>query len=329
MEKTKPLKKQALSPLEFINVGLGCHALCLLDEANILPLLDKDRGIALEALISKAKNSSLIHSALITLVGAKVLKVKEEKYFLTDLGESLIDNIGAILIPFKGYIQLFANQYELLHDPKQWSHSKIDYKTIADSSINFGIHHLDPVLIDLVKELHPKRTICDLGCGTAEKLVRICRAVQVSGLGFERDHKVVEESKEYTKNTSNIEVIEADITELDGVWEDVELGMISTVLHDIEPESKCISFLNSLKDHFPRMQGLIVVDIVPMSDAVPTNFPGFDYVHGLQGVSPRTYEETVELFSKSQFSIRKEISIPNMPNMFVWVLENEKSSIEK
>ena len=72
------------------------------------------------------------------------------------------------------------------------------------------------------------------------------------------------------------------------------------------------------------MQGLIVVDIVLMSNAVPTNFPGFDYVHGLQGVSPRTYEETINVFTKSQFSVRKEIAVPHMPNMFIWVLEASK-----
>jgi hypothetical protein len=321
MEKTKSKKKQLLSPHEFINIGLGCHALCVLNETNVLSELNKNNGASLQTLVTKAENSSLIRGALVTLVGAKVLKVKDQKFYLTDLGLSLIENIGAVLLPFKGYNQLFAKQYELLHNPKQWSDSEIDYQAIAESSINFGIHHLDPVLIDLVKELHPKGTICDLGCGTAEKLVKVCKAIQVSGLGFERDHKVVDESKEYTKNTPNVEVIEADITKLDGIWEDVELGIISAVLHDIEPESKCISFLNSLRDHFPRMQGLIVVDIVSMSDAVPTNFPGFDYVHGLQGVSPRTYEETMNLFTKSQFSVRKDIAVPHMPNMYIWVLE--------
>lgn len=141
------------------------------------------------------------------------------------------------------------------------------------------------------------------------------------GARCERSIGEWEESRDYIRDTSNIEVIEADITQLKGVWEDVELGLISIVLHDIEPEEKCISFLTSLKDHFPRMQGLIVVDIVSMSQAVPTNFPGFDYVHGLQGISPRTYEETIRLFAKSQLSIVREVAVPNMPNTYIWVLE--------
>ena len=40
-----------------------------------------------------------------------LLKFKNRKFYLTDLGVSLIENIGAILLPFKGYNQLFAKQY--------------------------------------------------------------------------------------------------------------------------------------------------------------------------------------------------------------------------
>lgn len=324
MEKLKLKKKQHLNPFEFINIGLGCHALCLLYEAGALSKLDKKLGISFKDLLNGSENPSLLRGALNTLVGANVLKVKDQKLYLTKLGVSLVENLGAFLIPFKGYNQLFSKQYELLHKPKNWNDSEIDYQAIAEASINFGIHDLDPILIELVKELHPKGTICDLGCGTAEKLTKICIAVQTSGLGFEKDPKVVDESEGFTQNTPHIEVVEADITNLNGIWEDVELGMISAVLHDIEPDEKCLSFLNSLKDHFPRMQCLIVVDLVSMSEKVPTVMPGFDYVHGLQGVSPRTYEETMNLFTKSQFSIRTELAVPHMPNMFIWVLESCK-----
>lgn len=321
METTKNEKKPLLSLYEFTSIGLGCHALCLLDNAGVLSELDKRNGTSLQYLISKAKNPSLIRGALATLAGANVLKIQDHKIYLTDLGVTLVENIGIISLPFKGYNQLLAKQYQLLHHPEQWSDTEIDYQAIAESSISFGIHYLDPILIELIEELHPKGTICDLGCGTAEKLTRICKKFHISGLGFERDPKVVAESKEYTKNFPNIEVVEADITKLKGVWEDVELGMISAVLHDLEPESECISFLNSLSDHFPRMQSLVVVDIVSMSEGAPSVFPGFDYVHGLQGVSPRTYEETLHVFNKSHFSLRKEIPVPYMPNMFIWVLE--------
>lgn len=54
--------------------------------------------------------------------------------------------------------------------------------------------------------------------------------------------------------------------------------------------------------------------------------PGFDYVHGLQGITPRSYEETIETFIKADFKILKELAVPNMPNTFIWVVKQNKST---
>jgi hypothetical protein len=79
--------------------------------------------------------------------------------------------------------------------------------------------------------------------------------------------------------------------------------------------------LASLQSNFPNMRFLIIVDIVSHSKMVPTIMPGFDYVHGLQGFVPRSYEQTHDVFKSSHYEIFDEIAVSNMPNTFIWSLK--------
>jgi SAM-dependent methyltransferase len=311
--------KKNTSPTEFLTIGLASHALCLIERAGILNFL-LEQKIFNQSQLKEYKNPHLLRAALVTLVHAKVLKLKNNIYNLTTLGKKLANSIGIFMLPLVGYRNLFLKQYQLLDEPDAWNDSEIDYKSIALASINFGLNDLDPILIDLITSMNPKGTICDLGCGTGEKLIKICEKTNTNGLGFEKDPKVIEAGKKFRRKKTKIEIIQADIRKLRGVWEDVEIGLISFVLHDIDDKNDCINFLNSLPVHFQRLQCLFIVDIVSLSEGLPYAMPGFDYVHGLQGITPRTYEETQNVFSESNYKFLREISIPNMENTFIWAL---------
>ncbi len=323
----KKVKKKSelvnISHLTFTVIGLACHAICLIERAGILKIL-KNRDFR-SSQLKNYRNPHLVKAALATLVGAKVLLLKDDIYALTDLGESLARNMGTIMIPFIGYRKLLAKQFELLQHPRAWKEFDIDYPAIALASIEFGLSDLDPVLMDIFKSLKPKGTICDLGCGTGEKLVRICKTLKVSGLGIEKSSQVIKKSKKFTRGCPQVEIIKGDIFNLRGVCEDIEIAMISQVYHDIHSLNQCVKFLNSLSDHFPRLRCLIIADIVSLSESLPSIMPGFDYVHGLQGVTPRSYEETIETFTKADFKVFKEVAVPNMPNTFIWVIKQNKS----
>jgi len=322
-EKKENINSTQMVYLDFIAKGLSCHALCLVKYAGVLDVLTNNGEFHVKHL-QKYKNPNLIRAALSTLVGAKILTLLNNTYCLTDLGKNLTDNIGAIILPFVGYRNLIAKQLDLLNNPSDWNESEIDYSAIALSSIEFGLHDLDPIILEIFQAIGPRGTVCDLGCGTGEKLVKICKELGCTGLGIEKDSRVIKESREFTKNCSQVEIIQGDITNLDGVWEDVDVAMISMVYHDISPSEKCIEFLSSLHKHFPRLQRLLIVDIVSMSETIPTVMPGFDYVHGLQGITPRSYEETLKTFADTNFAVLEEVSVPNMPNMFIWMLKPKR-----
>src|SRR5581483_7756710 len=136
--------------------------------------------------------------ALVTLVASKALAFSNNKFFITDLGRRLKDNISTIKLPLVGYGNLLAKQLRLANDPKDWKETDIDYLAVAMSSIGFG-SDLDSILLDLFRIIKPKGTICDLGCGTREKLLKICNAINTSGLGIERDLKVIKASQKFVK----------------------------------------------------------------------------------------------------------------------------------
>lgn len=323
-QKTESLQLLDVDCITFLTIGLSSQAICLIKRAGILDKILSEGGLRLEAL-NAFKNPPLIKAALTTLVASNVLSYSNNRYELTTLGKKLADNIDLFILPLVGYRKLFEKQYDLLDKPEMWTHSDIDYKTIAESSIGFGLKSLGPILLDVFRELNPHGTICDLGCGTGEKLKTICAALSLKGLGIEQDFEVVHSSEKSTKISECVQIIQGDITKLDEVYEEVTVAMLSFVLHDISSEVQVVDFLNSILVHFPNLQSLVIVDIVAMSESISTIMPGFDYVHGLQGIIPRTYNETIEVFLKANFTVTREVSVTDMPNTYVWVIQRNKS----
>lgn len=320
-KQEKDLEKASM---EFLSFGIACHALCLIEHANILKIL-LNKGKFRENQIKNFKNPSLMKTAFISLIGAKVAYYRDKNYFLTKFGKYLAKKIGFITVPFVGYRKLISKQIELLDNPENFNSSDIDFPAIALASIDFGADNLDPLLIKIFKAIKPRGTICDLGCGTGEKLVKICQVTNSPGLGIEKSKGVIKESQKFIKNHPEIEIVKGTITALKGVWEDVTVSLISFVCHDIKSQQECSKILYSYQKHFPRMNCLIVVDIVSLSKKVPTIMPGFDYVHGLQGLIPRTYEETIETFERAHYKVLQEIKVPNMSNTFIWILKPNDS----
>ncbi len=318
------LECQGASVLEFVSIGIAAHALCLIYYAGILKILDEQDEFE-EFRAHEFPNVHLVRAALATLRDAKVVEVKNKVYSLTGLGKNLAKNIGLLTVPLMGYRKLFAKQDLLLKHPQELSISDIDFATIALTSNDFSAHAIDPLLMDIVKNIKPKGTFCDLGCGTGEKLKKICKALNLSGLGIEQDAQAFKQESVAHSNSPQIEIIQGDITDLKEVWEDVDVVMMCFVCHDFASAPFCIEKLNSLLYHFPHLQSLIILDIVSPSESMTSILPGFDYVHGLQGMTPRNYEETIDLFGNTRFHISEEFPVSELPNTYIWVLKpNQK-----
>jgi len=321
--KEAHLSKIETNAMSFISAGIACNALVTLFNSRILSTLKSNKKFSLKELRgTKYKNLPLLKSALISLEQADILVSINDEYHLTKLGHKLSSKkkIALIQMLFEGYGKLISHQVELTLETCKFDHNYINYNAIAEASINFGEESIDPLVIDIIKKLEIIGTICDLGCGCGTRLIKICKQLKIPGLGFEINNKAVSECRKKAKEMLNFEVHKCDITNLQGIWEDVTILMQSFVLHDIASQDRCISIFSSYKQTFPNMKYFLSIDIISPSKDHPLHMPGFDYVHGLQGITTRNYQETIDLFTKAGYSIFKEYPINEMPNTFLWIL---------
>jgi hypothetical protein len=306
--------------LSFISAGVACFAFSLL---NRLGLIDRiaSHGSINEQDLKKFPNSFVLKNAIITLEKNNVLVSDKGLFYFTQLGRQLLEHRGSIGLIYDGYRYVLANQLKTIgdevHDFSKW----VDWEAVARASIPFGENTIDPMVSEMIHSMQIQGTICDLGCGAATRLINLCHTTRTKGLGIEFADETVELAKKNTKNIEQISIEKGNIMNLRSVWEDVNLIMQFFVMHDVTPNEKCRCVIDSYVKAFPNVDRFIYTDIVAPSESVPTQLPGFDYVHSLLGVQTRSYEETMRIFEASKFRIVQEEAILNLPNTFIWVLQ--------
>jgi len=193
---------------------------------------------------------------------------------------------------------------------------------IADASVLFSKDDVSLISKEFFEKYKPIGTICDLGCGNGQKLLDFQMEFGNPALGIEYSQKVVDESQRKLKAHPdyNIQIEQGDITNIQGVWEDVTVIMQHYVFHDFVPSDICSNLLSRLKYNFPNLKYFVYLDIVAPCDDNPINMPGFDYVHGLLGKEMRNYRETLQMFENSGFKVLDEHPIESLPCTYLSIL---------
>ena len=307
--------------LNFVSTGVGCFALTLAHSVGIVTSL-VESGYFSEGELKnnkKFKNLPAIRAALLSLCLCNVLIKKGAKYFLTPLGTQLVDHIGLVTMVFDGYGELMAKSVPIAFDKVKKPEKYLKGAAIALSSIQFG-EKVDPVVAEVIKKLRLKGTICDVGCGSADRLLRLCKETSLPGLGLDSSHEAVAIARKAAENHQNINIEYANAAKLEGIWEDVQLLMQCFMTHDIFPDDQFIESLSSYRKNFPNLKYFLVIDIVAPEDSFESHMPAYDYVHGLLGIETRKHERFTSLFLQAGYKIAKEVSI-DMPNTYLWVLK--------
>ncbi len=313
--KTKP-------GLNFISAGIGCHAFTIIEKVGILTSFINHGFFSEEEFENqeKFKNPLAIRSACLSLCMCNVLSKTGKIYTLTELGIQLAKNIGLITMLFEGYGELLVKGSAVALGNFPNPEKLMNGASIAYSSIQFGEETVDPSIIEIIQKLDIRGTICDLGCGSAHRLVKVCQAVSLPGLGLDAHPDAIRIAKEFAKDFSSIKIEQADVTKLQGIWEDVEIIMQSFMTHDIIPDDLCIEIIRSYRNNFPNLKYFIIVDIVAPNDHFHSHMPGYDYVHGLLGIETRRYDKTIQIFLDAGYDIVDELPL-NMPNTYIWILK--------
>jgi len=299
---------KSIKALSFISSGVACFALIFLDRLGILDKLIKF-GKVNKKQLSSSKDDLIIETSFLELEINGIIKNEDTFYELTPLGIEVVHYSGLIHYIYNGYCNVLSNPKEKI---------KINHTSVIRGSNLLGEEFIDKVILKELSRLSISGTICDLGCGDGRRLLKICKSFKCNGLGFELEYS----SLKYTKGQvhKSVQICEADITKLHGIWNDVGVLIQVMVMHDFTSENACRTTINSFMHHFPNIKFFLYCDIVAPSRSLRTQLPGFDYIHSLLGIKTRTYEETIKLFKKTKFQITKEIPIIKMPNTFLWVL---------
>ena len=268
---------------------------------------------------SESNKICAINSALLSLCLCNVLIKEKVKIFpYVFLGHELINHIGLITMVFDGYGELMSNGIDIASGKIKNPEKLPRGASIAAASIQFG-EKADPVILDVIKNLGLKGAICDIGCGSAHRLIDLCKATSLPGLGLDTSHEAVMIARKAAKKFPLINIEHANAFHLKGVWENVELLMQCFMTHDLFPDEEFIKSLGSYRSNFPNLKYLLILDIVAPEDTLNSHMPAYDYVHGLLGIETRQYARYTSLFTKSGYKIIKEISI-DMPNTYLWIL---------
>lgn len=325
----KPKKELDSKIIEFVAAGIACNALTVLDSVGLLQDLvnkgvieeEEFRGNQLYA------NPILIQSAIKSLCASKILKKTGSFFRLTTFGKNLVKQLGMINLLYDSYSGLFAMQTKLAHDKSIPFHKAIDFKSMALASDQIASDLLlDPILINLFNQIKVSGTICDLGCGSGERLSNLCKELNVPGLGIE----YCSESLKLAQNRFGdlpIQFEVGDVSELKGVWKDVQIVMQSFMTHDLFPASKCAPILKSYQLNFPNMKYLVILDVVSNDYSSEHHTPGFDYVHGLQGIETYNYGRVIEVYLQAGYEVENEFKIPILPNAYLWQLKPARNNV--
>jgi SAM-dependent methyltransferase len=314
------VKKKVENPFSFASTGLACHAIIVINKTNIFNII-KEKGFIKKSEINKIP---IIISAINILEITNVLSEKNDSYILTNLGKNILDQIGLFIILFEGYAKLLVKYTTTYKNPTSDILQLINGEALAIGSEHFGKKAVDPVLIPLLKKLKIQKRICDLGCGSGYRLHKIYNALKLPGLGIDLNKDAIRLCEKRLEKNPSLPLLfhQANVTQLDQKWEDVEIVMQHFMTHDIHPKKNVIKMLKSFSYHFPNLKYCIVVDIVLKGPNHDLSFPmpGFEYVHGLQNFIVNNYDEIISIFKNADFEIIQEIPL-NLPCTYLWLLK--------
>lgn len=328
-KQNETLNSAILNSASLFTAGVACHSIIAASRINLLEKLN-ETDITIEQVREQHPQMDpvILEGILRSLCYAEVVKKKGNIYCLTALGKEVLRDLPSYILWFDGYASLLSKQGSISEGVDTFTYQDIDPVIVADNSALIGKQSADMYLLDALESLNPKHPICDLGCGNGSRIIKICETFSVDGYGFDISKKAIQEAikKAESHKDHTFHFFNHDVTNIEGQWLDVDIIMQTFMTHHIVPDERCADVFVSYKNNFPNMRYLIILDVVTSENEAlsPTMFaPGFDYIHRLQGLLPRTRPQMMKTFASANYRLHKEIKLA-LPNGYLWILENKK-----
>ncbi|HCJ82998.1 MAG TPA: hypothetical protein DHV52_01495, partial [Parachlamydiales bacterium] len=147
---------------------------------------------------------------------------------------------------------------------------------------------------------------------------------QTTGLGIDfSEGAILEALAQPQTQKKKVKFEKADVIKLNEQMPDVDIFMQAFLSHHFLPDSLCCEVFQHYKEIFPSARYCLLLDTIDEEQdylGPEIFYPGFEYIHSLRGVKPRSYSKIIELFDIAGFSIEKEVKLP-IPNSYFWGLK--------
>lgn len=198
-----------------------------------------------------------------------------------------------------------------------------DGGSVAKYSAEIGAHLVDKTLEEIFDKINISGTICDMGCGAGLRLINICRNLRINGIGMDIDANAINLAN---KNAEELQVNyvkfnKIDVTNINEIYHEVKAITFTFFTHHVIPNKRLSDLFLNYKVIFPDLKYMIVFDTVTSEDKNTKSdifANGFDYIHRLQGIMPRTRKDYLSIFKDSNLSIINEIKL-EVDNSYVWI----------
>ena len=237
---------------------------------------------------------------------------REKGYFFW-----LVKGYGHLLQNLADFVKC-ANRPAGNDDP---SFVRRSVKHIAMAGRDYGSQFVDRYFEDVLNQ-RPFTVACDLGCGSAERLIKVAKKFPAAqGVGVDINPDVITIAQDRIRAESlqdRVTVIEEDIRNLSPRqgFTSVDLLFCFFMGHDLWPRARCKEVLEQLLTIFPKVQRFLFCDTY-RSDAapspyIPTFTLGFELTHAVMGQYIPLEAEWLTLFQDAGWECtgKTEVGIP-------------------
>ena len=196
-----------------------------------------------------------------------------------------------------------------------------DGERIAVAGKDYGARFVDADF-RTVLEAESFTSAADLGCGSAERLIRLAtERPDFRGVGVEFDAGAVEHARARVRGlglADRITLVHGDVSKLqpEASFQDVDVVFSFFMAHDLWPRDRCIEALDGVAAAFPNTDRFLLCDtyrsdLRPTRD-VPIFTLGFEVTHAVMGQRVPSLAEWLDLFEDTSWTLRSQhpIGIP-------------------
>lgn len=309
-----------------------------LEEIGFFKLLARQTSVSLEGAAEALRvQSSILEAMCQSLVAIDILTSNAtEGYGLTAEGRLFAEQLGFFTWAIGGYGAILRSLPQLASGEYVFGQDVVrnDRYVAEGAGKNIDVYVFP--LVSTVLSWHTVRTLVDIGCGSAELLIRFCQLYpHLTCIGVDISPKACEAAQRNVNEAGlngQITIIQADVCTLlaskdKRVIELLQRADIVTcffMLHDlIHDMVQASDLLLRFKKTFPHASRFLIGDTVKPSSSIPLKqtffILAFELVHALMG--QRTWEKEFyeSLFTSVGLNIERFIEFP-VPSTWLYVL---------